>query len=209
MEQSLELTFEPKYHSLFSNIENLSDEAQLELFRGFNEVIKIKLQNETREKLAYLPYKYQYQQLYTEIKISAMFGIIFSILTFIILTSLRCLYEIIIQTIKIAGQSIANTSNILETLTKNTQMIISYTGLINAPHENQMQYSKVILEMIHLFIISIDESSQNAKIACSLFIGLMLWLLLFIFLRILHTHISFGITGFQFKGFIERSERNK
>lgn len=188
------------YHSLLSNAKHLPPDTQLELFREVNELLKIKLQNETKEKLARIPYEYQTQQFYNEIKISAIFGILFSILTFVFLTSLRLFYELIIKTIEITGQSISKTTNVFESIIQNTQSIISYTGLVNAPLESHQKYSRIILENIYLFIVSIDESSQYAKIACSVFVGLGLWLMLFIFLRILHTQISFGITGFHFKG---------
>jgi hypothetical protein len=193
------LEFEYDYYTLLSNTKHLPFDSQLELFRETNEILKIKLQNETKEKLARIPYEYQIQQFYNEIKISAVFGILFSILTFVFLTSLRIFYEIIIKSIEITGQSLSKTTNIFESIIQNTQSIISYTGLINAPLESQQKYSRIILENIYLFIITIDESSQNAKIAASVFVGLGLWLSLFIFLRILHTQISFGITGFHFK----------
>lgn len=203
------LEFEYDYYTLLSNTKHLPPDSQLELFRETNEILKIKLQNETKEKLARIPYEYQIQQFYNEIKISAVFGILFSILTFVFLTSLRIFYEIIIKSIEITGQSLSKTTNIFESIIQNTQSIISYTGLINAPLESQKKYSRIILENIYLFIITIDESSQNAKIAASVFVGLGLWLSLFIFLRILHTQISFGITGFHFKGFNQNPKTQK
>jgi predicted PurR-regulated permease PerM len=195
------LEFEYDYYTLLSNAKHLPLDSQLELFCEVNELMKIKLQNESKEKLARIPYEFQIQQFYNEIKISAVFGILFSILTFIFLTSLRVFYELIIKSIEITGQSLSKTTNLFESIIQNTQSIISYTGLVNAPLESHRKYSRIILENIYLIILSIDESSQYAKIAGSVFVGLGLWLLLFIFLRILHTQISFGITGFHFKGF--------